>query len=237
MSTICLGVTVKGTKCNARAKKSDHYCFRHKNQNLISIKSTSKKLEPNIIVTKDFDDVCSICLCDVDKEDDCDLLCGHRHHVDCIKQVIKNECPVCKEPLIFGKKNSIDIEQIKKKETNYIKEMHTNQEATDALVSELANQYMINNNNSNNTNDNSYQITMDNSLLDLEEVNIQKAIKESLLLQEIEQYEIEVKLIQESYIEAEQQESIRVEKLKTLSLHDWLDAIFDTKDSIILKLK
>jgi hypothetical protein len=237
MSTICLGVTVKGIKCNARVKNPDHYCFRHKNQNLISIKSTSKKLEPKIIVTKDFDDVCSICLCDVDKEDDCDLLCGHRHHVDCIKQVIKNECPVCKEPLIFGKKNSIDIEHIKKKETNFIKEMHTNQEATNALVSELANQYMNNNISNNNTNDNSYQIAMDNSLLDIEKVNIQKVIEESLLLQEIEQYEIEVKLIQESYIEAEQQEHIRVEKLKTLSLHDWLDAIFDTKDSIILKLK
>lgn len=233
MSTICLGVTMKGTKCNARAKKPDHYCFRHKNQNLISIKSTSKKLESNIIVTKDFDDVCSICLCDVDKEDDCDLLCGHRHHVDCIKQVVKNECPVCKEPLIFGKKNSIDIEQIKKKEKNFINEMHTNQEATNALVLELANQYM----NNNNTNDNSYQITMDNSLLDLDEVNIKKAIEESLLLQEIEQYEIEVKLIQESYIEAERQKHIRTEKLKTLSLHDWLDAIFDTQDSIILKLK
>lgn len=44
MSTICLGVTGKGTKCNARVKKPDHYCFRHKKQNLISIKSTSKKL-------------------------------------------------------------------------------------------------------------------------------------------------------------------------------------------------
>lgn len=207
-------------------------------------------------MTKDFDDVCSICLCDVDKEEDCDLLCGHRHHVDCIKQVIKNECPVCKEPLIFGKKNSIDVEQIKKKEVAYVKEMHTNQEATNALVLELANQYInnttntsttnnrnntsntsTNNNRNNNTNDNSYQIAMDNSLLDLEEANMKQAMEESLLLQEIEEYELEVKLIQESYIEAERQEQIRVEKLKTLSLHDWLDAIFDTHDSIILKLK
>lgn len=248
MSNICLGTTGKNTRCNARVKKPQQYCYRHKNQNMISIKSTSKhyrapKEEKKIIeVMNDFDDVCSICLCDVEKEDDCNLICGHRHHVDCIKQVLKSECPVCKGPLTFGTKNIINVEEIKKKEIAYVKEIHTNQDATNALVLELANEYMTQNNNienrnNNRNNDNSYSIAVENSLLDMEEMELKRAMEESLLQQEIDDYEYEAKILKVSYEENERLEKIRQETLKQLSLPDWLDTIFENNSNIILKLK
>lgn len=254
MSNICLGLTAKKEKCNAKVRKPEHYCYRHKNQdNMISIKSTSKNYKP--IVTKDFDDVCSICQCDVDKEEDCNLHCGHRHHIDCIKQVIKNECPICREPFVFGKKISIDIENIKDKEYSYKEEMRINQDATNELVIQLANEYQTAKNvdeayqtaienslleisskitNIKNT-DEAYQNTTNNSLLDVEE-DIKKAIEESLLQQEIDQYELEAKIVHDSYWEREQQERERFNKLKMLPLDDWIHEIFENKPSIIIKL-
>lgn len=250
MSNICLGTTGKNTRCNNKVTKPHLYCYRHKNQNMISIKSTSKHYkEPKdkIEVTKDFDDVCSICLCDVDKEDDCNLICGHRHHVDCIKQVLRSECPVCKGPLTFGTKNTINVQEIKKKEIAYVKEMHTNQDATNALVLELANEYMNQHTSSSSlsntssvsssNDDNSYTIAIENSLLDMEEAELKRVMEESILQQEIDEYEYEAKILKASYEENERIEKARQEKLKQLPFDEWLNTIFDNQHSIILKLK
>ena len=267
MSNICLGLTAKKEKCNAKVKRPERYCYRHKHQN------KSKNYKPLIpIVSKDFDDVCSICQCDVEKEEDCDLLCGHRHHIDCIKQVIKNECPVCREPLVFGKKTNINVDEIKEKEYNYSEEMRINQDATNELIAQLANEHVnntlninntLNNNNTSNINntlninntsninntlnnslpkiknnvDDDYQTAIKNSLKDLEEENMKRVLEESLLQQEIDEYELEAKIIHDSYWEREQKERERFDKLKNLSLDDWIHAIFEDSPSIIVKLQ
>src|SRR5437868_4292001 len=67
-----------------------------------------------MIDTKKYDTPCSICLCDVDTVDDCHLVCGHPHHLACIKCVRKQECPVCRGPLTFH--TPINIDQIIKNE-------------------------------------------------------------------------------------------------------------------------
>lgn len=58
------------------------------------------------------DNTCSICLCDVDKETDSELVCGHKHHTECINQSLKSCCPVCIQPLRSLKENGINIVQI-----------------------------------------------------------------------------------------------------------------------------
>jgi hypothetical protein len=62
---------------------------------------------------------CAICLCEIEKDDkDTGLVCGHRFHVDCLNQVEKAECPVCRAPLSFldSKNSTVDINKIKIKE-------------------------------------------------------------------------------------------------------------------------
>ena len=72
---------------------------------------------------------------------------------------------------------------------------------------------------------------------DLEEENIKRVLEESLLQQEIDEYELEAKIIHDSYWEREQQERERFNKLKLLSLDDWINEIFEGNTSIIIKLQ
>lgn len=157
----CQGKTNKGAPCTKKVK--DKYCCHHKNQcvvcysnvknedkadikceHLVHIKcinqhkcdlpivfNTTKKSTK--IITTD----CSICLDEVKNEDDCGLICGHGHHTECIKKIVKQECPVCRGPLKFNK--NVDISEVKKREIKYKKElatMNTNQSIQ--LVRELS---------------------------------------------------------------------------------------------------
>ncbi len=121
----CLGKTNKNTPCRNRCVKSS-YCRFHKKE-IIEIDEMS------------IGD-CSICLCDVDEEQDCRLICGHIHHIECIKQLIKAECPVCRGPLEF--KKNIDIHEIIKREE---KELENNKIQTMAEDISYANELSIDN--------------------------------------------------------------------------------------------
>jgi len=207
MSRTCLGVTLKKNKCYRRVKYPQCYCYEHKNQEILekTVKSTSPLYQ---LENKIYNDVCSICLCEVEEQDDCHLQCGHPHHVMCIKQIIKPNCPQCCQPLIFKQKNEVDLQKIKNKEKEFVKEMQ----------------------------DQSTQETI-NQLTYEDDDDIKKAIEQSLLQQEIEQYEIMAQIAEESYHQAEQETLQRKEKLQKLSLHEWLDEIFNHQQSITIKLQ
>ena len=66
--------------------------------------------------TKEIKVECTICLDDIDELDDVGLICNHKCCNACMKQFLKPECPTCKGPLIFNKKNNINVEEIKIRE-------------------------------------------------------------------------------------------------------------------------
>ena len=117
MSTICIGHTAKNKPCFRRVT-NHKYCHDHIKQEIknvnIQVKQETKNV--NIQENKDMKNECSICLCDVDDDDNCWLICGHRHHNDCISRVIKRQCPMCRGPLKFIKPSQINVNKIKARE-------------------------------------------------------------------------------------------------------------------------
>lgn len=90
----CVGKTAKGTPCTKRTKAG--YCHLHRPTviNTNTSNKTNKKvpeIKPEIII--DIHDEayvigeCSICLCDVEQDDDCLLVC-----VINIMQHVLNKC-------------------------------------------------------------------------------------------------------------------------------------------------
>lgn len=207
MST-CLGITNQNKKCNNKVL-SGHYCRFHKSQQ-ITTKST--KMENNLINYDDNigNDPCSICLCDVE-EDDCHLICKHKHHTACIKQLHQPFCPVCKGPLEF--KQNINIEEIKKKsiEDKIIKEKEQMEESS-RIAKELHEQL--------------------NEPNDKEQELIEKVLEESLLSVEIDEYEQIAKMVEYSCLYAEKEEELLLERVYkeniALNKHDWCDEDFKT---------
>ena len=59
--------------------------------------------------------LCPICLDNVDQNDDAELKCNHAHHIECVKLLRDNVCPVCRAPLISQKLNSNTIEEMEKR--------------------------------------------------------------------------------------------------------------------------
>lgn len=199
MSKTCLGLTLNKIKCNRHVKYPKQYCYNHRNQEIMTrtIKSTSKI----------YHDVCSICLCDVDDKDDCHLACGHLHHLECIKGVHKPECPVCRKTLIFNQPTSINIDQIKIKEKEFIKKMEN--DSSQELINELHNEE------------------------DEEDEVFKQAVEQSLLYQEIEQHEIMCQIEEENYQAAQ----LKQERLSKLPFNEWLNEVFEDQPSIVVKLQ
>jgi len=46
--------------------------------------------------------ICSICLEDIEI-DSCILTCKHKFHTECIKQLIKLDCPLCRQKIDVNK--------------------------------------------------------------------------------------------------------------------------------------
>src|SRR4030042_5967892 len=114
---LCQGITGKKVPCQNRVSNNNKYCYCHISQgnnnsnNKPIVRTRVHPVTSNNDVNKPIipvisnkpnnnsnsnnnnnsnnDRNCSICLCEVGDEEDCGLICGHLHHVDCIKQVYK----------------------------------------------------------------------------------------------------------------------------------------------------
>ena len=103
MDNICNGFTKSGIKCTKRTKDKK-YCYLHKDQELVIRLNLSKiKLVNNIIGD------CSICFENILKIDDSELECKHIFHINCIKKLRDNRCPVCRSDLKSDKLSDKDI--------------------------------------------------------------------------------------------------------------------------------
>ncbi len=106
----CQGITASKKKCTNKTK--DTHCHYHQCQKSIYQMPLPKLplslYDQNDPIHKIGNDPCSICLCDVEKDEDCLLKCLHKHHIHCIKQMIEPFCPVCRGPLEFFNKINID---------------------------------------------------------------------------------------------------------------------------------
>lgn len=247
---LCLGMTATKKKCTNKVTQVNSYCRYHKNQikNLANELNNENKEEKYEYLAKiaqeSYDsyhnnkvnidihdeknqignDPCSICLCDVDECDDCNLVCSHKHHVDCIKQLHEPYCPVCRLPLEFKTSKKINIDQIKDKSAKekIIREkeqMQTNINLANELNNELNNVK--------------------------EDELIEKVLQESILSAEIDEYEYLTKLTEESYYYAEKEDEALLQKIMKenieINKHDWCEEDVKTlmkgKQRIIITLK
>jgi hypothetical protein len=229
MSSICLGITDKNLPCKQRCIRTT-YCRFHKNQNVKPL------ITPFIIEEKDENDSgldeCSICLCGVSVENDCNLICNHAHHSECIKQILKAECPVCRGPLIF-KNNNINVKIIKEREEKEMKQNIENTIQEDILLVRELSQ------NTNNVNNNTNR----------EEELINRVIADSLVSFENDDYEYMAKILTYSYDYAEQEEEklikeaiecnllIEKQQRENESISDTINRLMQGKSHVTIKLK
>lgn len=227
MSSICLGITDKNLPCKQRCIRTT-YCRFHKNQNI------KPSIIPYIIDVDDENDSgldeCSICLCGVSVENDCNLICNHAHHSECIKQILKAECPVCRGPLIFKNKN-INVKIIKEREEKEMKQNIENTIQEDILLARELSQ---------NTNNNANQ---------REEELINRVIADSLVSFENDDYEYMAKILTYSYDYAEQEEEklikeaiecnllIEKQQRENESISDTIFRLMQGKSHVTIKLK
>jgi hypothetical protein len=169
MSTICHGLSSNKKPCTYKVKLPNKYCRYHKAQESkerskeekskekIKEERKEEKIEEKIdIIVNDINkESCSICLCDVEEEDDCHLICNHSHHKECVGKLLKSECPVCRGPLKFKKVTNINVNKIKNNEMKETMErkMEIFQE-DQRMAQELETYYRQNRNNNNNNNNN-----------------------------------------------------------------------------------
>ncbi len=163
----CQGKTNKGKPCSKTVK--NNYCCHHQNQCIVCYKNVkmedkadnlcqhtmhikclkdtclfckqviiippTKKSRPKGRLTHD----CSICLEEVNDVTDCQLICGHGHHIACINQLVKKECPVCRGPLTFLIPTNINMKKIDQRDALYKEKLKKDQDVeTRILVNQLS---------------------------------------------------------------------------------------------------
>lgn len=141
----CQGHTKRGTKCQKKVKCGD-FCHNH---NINNIDNNTNNMSINKDVNKNVNDVnknvndvnknindvniignCPVCLDDVIKDDDCNLICKHTIHIECAKQLHDNICPICRLEISYNDKisakdiNNINKQKNKDKEQQFRQEQH-----------------------------------------------------------------------------------------------------------------
>ena len=102
----CSATTAKNHRCKRLVSAKGNMCYAHMSSN-----DNNNQSDDNVC-----NDPCSICLSDVLISEDAGLICNHPHHVNCLKQIFKLECPICKGPLKFKGKSRINIKDIEQRE-------------------------------------------------------------------------------------------------------------------------
>lgn len=129
MATICQGITNKGQghACRYKAKAGSNYCGRHQPKTGIVTGSSSmssawiSKVQEDASAVDDTSvDECCICL-EAKVPDNKRTGCGHAVCVECLKQLRKPECPMCRSRLVLSWNQSGDI--LAKIEANRHREM------------------------------------------------------------------------------------------------------------------
>jgi hypothetical protein len=199
----CIGLKANKKPCTKRVISPNKYCHLHKNQEIIILNDNQKE---KIITNRDpestDDNICSICLCEVENKHDCNLTCGHKHHIKCIRQLHEPICPVCRHPLEGNKNYHIDkIQQRQEKDKieieakanrDAIRQLQTEdvedreQDFIDRAIQESLNFFKMDEG----------IICIDFSYIENRE--LERAIEESLILQEIEDYNIISEIIQQT---------------------------------------
>ena len=65
---------------------------------------------------------CSICLQEVEIEDNADLECGHPFHIECVKQMHDTLCPSCRAYMKSNKLNDEDLHRMESRHSRDIRE-------------------------------------------------------------------------------------------------------------------
>jgi len=127
MNFYCNNIS-EGIKCNNRITIPNGFCNLHKqksititkNKLIYPLRKNNKIILPKTNIPHKDQIIlnCRICLCEIEEnEEDTGLICKHRFHVDCINNIHKPECPICREPLNLINSSKVDINKIKQKET------------------------------------------------------------------------------------------------------------------------
>lgn len=271
MSVICSGVTDKKKPCKQRCV-TGLFCRFHKNQdksshNITEIKAseTTTEIRPKLIHLEDSissesledlnDDssesveyikttnanctACSICLSDLSNED-CTLKCGHIYHTECIGKWIEtasvnsNECPMCRKTIKFKEKAIVIDDDLKAQNLTARQNEMINEDMLFAGDLDAQENHMAN--------DGYYD---DHRIDD----DIRRALEESLLTFENDDYDLLADVLEQSYhsLEAEEGRLIEdaiqanliasVEKLESESIQDTIDRLMQGKECVTIKLK
>ena len=173
MNFVCNGKNNKGIRCSNFISKPDGYCRFHiklpaiSNRNKIILPTpinniqspnpndTNNNIDNASLSNNDIIQDCPICLCEIDRnEEDPGLICKHKFHIDCLNNLQKSECPVCRGPLEFIKSNKVDINKIKDKEKQEDINKKQIQMIEDANLSRTINNQINYNNDFNHNNHN-----------------------------------------------------------------------------------
>ena len=180
----CSGTTVKGTSCTKPVKNIGDVCYLHKNSKLPVTNTHVVVNNPSMGVSIG---ECGICLSNVIEGEDSGLLCNHIFHSECLKCVIKAECPVCRGPLAFKSSNSNKVnvavinlrekeEKEKTRKETIAEDMKIAKEIHDREVEESSRYH--------------------NSHCD---PIIEKALEDSLFTQEVDDYNMIYGILEDSY--------------------------------------
>lgn len=119
---ICQAITLTGRQCQ-RGATNGNYCYQHYNQT-----SGYRELKPK---------ECIICYESLENQNQA-LECGHWIHLNCIINSAKAMCPICRRPLLLGKRAMKTIDELA-----YQREEELLREEEQALQMEFGIDYLL----------------------------------------------------------------------------------------------
>ena len=244
----CKGVTERKKQCRNKSLKNTEYCRCHTNQrasmvnnNNISnnnkviqedtnylfsdthVKSTSKSdiqnsTEDQVAPHVTFE--CFICCETVDEKDKCELVCGHDFCVTCVKKW-KTDCPVCRQPITFKKNESELLKTLARNELKCKRDLARDQVNADIEYSTnllMEERNAINNRRAAGTN---ATRNVGRNVVRSHDRQLpipQWVMSESIIYGEINDYNIEIAIIEESILQNESYEDKLIEEVLHVSM-------------------
>lgn len=212
----CIGVTAKNTPCTKPVKTKGSYCYIHRGQSQLPNVWTPKVVDETPINNTGRYNVeeCPICLCDMEPlEKLCELACEHRYHTECMKCVLKLECPVCRGPLEF--KVLGNDESVYKKVASTIKgnEIKNNKELKkESITNDVNVARELDRQLNNNYNELYYNRGY------FSDVDMENAVQQSVLSQEVFDCDHVASILEESYYMFKAiEESLILEEISRIS--------------------
>jgi hypothetical protein len=225
----CKGVTERKKQCRNKSLKNTEYCRYHANQNNDSRSEVvfAKQLPPSQDMPNNKNEAnllekctgfeCFICCETVDEKRKCELVCGHDFCVTCVKKW-KTDCPVCRKPIVFKKKDVELSKTIKNNELKCKRDATREQINADAQYSTnlvVEDRNIINNRRPIGT----QPISNAQRPRNIVNVTIPSwIISESITYGEINDYNLEIAIIEESILQNESYEDKLIEEILHVSM-------------------